>query len=157
VVSNDRALADEVRLLRHHGMRDLYVHERVATNSRMAEIEAAALRVSLPRLPAWNARRREIAGRYREAAPRLRWHAEHPRHVHHLCVLRVADREGFRARMPAMTGVHYPLAVTQQPAYRRFVRHACPRAEAWAADCVTIPCFPELTDHEVETICRALA
>jgi dTDP-3-amino-3,4,6-trideoxy-alpha-D-glucose transaminase len=157
IVTDDRALADEVRLLRHHGMRDLYVHERVATNSRMSELEAAVLRVGLRRLPAWNARRRAIALRYRAAAPELCWHADHPRHVHHLCVLRTPDRAALRARLPAATGIHYPLAVTQQPAYRHLTRAACPRAEAWAAQCLTLPCFPELRDDEVDRLCEALS
>lgn len=157
VLTDDRALADEIRLLRHHGMRELYVHERVATNSRMSEVEAAALRVGLRHLAAWNERRRSIARRYRAAAPALAWHADHERHVHHLCVLRTTDREAFRSRLPAATGIHYPLAITQQPAYRAFARAACPRAEAWAAECVTLPCFPELRDDEVDRLCEALA
>jgi len=157
IVTDDADLAGEVRLLRHHGMRDLYVHERVATNSRMSELEAAVLRIGLRHLPAWNARRRVIAQRYRAAAPQLSWHADHPRHVHHLCVLRTPDRERFRAGLPATTGIHYPLAVTQQPAYRQLTRDACPRAEAWAAECLTLPCFPELRDDEVDRLCAALA
>ena len=52
--------------------------------------------------------------------------------------------------------MHYPLAVTQQPAYRPFAREACPEAEAWAAECVTLPCFPEMTDDEIDSVCRAL-
>jgi dTDP-4-amino-4,6-dideoxygalactose transaminase len=157
VVTDDAALAAEVRLLRHHGMRDLYVHERVATNSRMSELEAAVLRVGLRHLPTWNERRRAIAERYRTAAPHLVWQDTHPRHVYHLCVLRSREREALRARLPATTGVHYPLAVTQQPAYRAFTRDACPRAEAWAAECLSLPCFPELRDDEVELLCRTLA
>jgi dTDP-4-amino-4,6-dideoxygalactose transaminase len=122
----------------------------------MSELEAAVLRIGLRHLPAWNERRRAIARRYREAAPRLAWHADHPRHVHHLCVLRSTERAALRARLPAMTAIHYPLAVTQQPAYRAFTRDACPRAEAWAAECLSLPCFPELRDDEVERLCEAL-
>jgi dTDP-4-amino-4,6-dideoxygalactose transaminase len=123
----------------------------------MSELEAAALRVALERLEAGNDRRRDIARRYRAAAPQRRWHADHPRHVHHLAVLRVGDRDAFRAALPFETAVHYPLALTQQPAYRAFARAACPQAEAWAAECVTVPCFPELTDAEVDRVCEALA
>jgi dTDP-4-amino-4,6-dideoxygalactose transaminase len=52
--------------------------------------------------------------------------------------------------------VHYPLALTEQPAYAQYVRGACPEAEAWAAECVSFPCFPELTDDEVEAVCRTI-
>jgi len=53
--------------------------------------------------------------------------------------------------------VHYPLAITQQPAYRDLAGPQCPVAESWAAGCVSVPCFPELTDAEVETVADALA
>jgi len=156
VVTDDAALAAELRLLRAHGVTDAYVHTRISTNARLSDIAAAALRVGLPRLAADNERRRVIAARYREAAPGLVWHPDHPRHVYHLCVARVPDREAFRASVPFGTGVHYPLALTQQPAYLEFVRGGCPEAEAWAAECVSFPCFPEMTDDEVEAVCRAI-
>ncbi len=160
VLSDDPDLAGRVRRLRTHGMAAGYEHGAVSQNHRMSEIEAAWLRLVLTTLADANRRRRQIARRYREAAPQLCWHADHPDHVHHLCVVRVPDRERFRAALAAggvATAVHYPLALTQQPAYRHLTRHPCPRAEAWAAQCVTLPCFPELRDDEVDTVCRALA
>ncbi len=70
VVTDDADLATTVRLLRAHGATEGYRHVRVATNARMSEIEAAALRIGLRHVAEQNARRREIASRYREAAPR---------------------------------------------------------------------------------------
>jgi dTDP-4-amino-4,6-dideoxygalactose transaminase len=156
VVTDDDELAASLRLLRAHGLTADYVHTRVSTNARLSDIAAAALRVGLRRLDADNARRREIAARYHAAAPQLRWQADHDRHVFHLCVARVADRQTFRNRVPFATGVHYPLALTQQPAYRQFVRGECREAESWAAECVSFPCFPEMTDDEIEAVCRAI-
>jgi dTDP-4-amino-4,6-dideoxygalactose transaminase len=156
VVTDDAALATELRLLRAHGVTDAYVHTRVSTNARLSDLAAAALRVGLPRLAADNERRRAIAASYRAAAPHLTWQPDDPRHVYHLCVARVPDRDAFRAAAAFGTGVHYPLALTQQPAYAEFVRDPCPEAEAWAAECVSFPCFPELTDDEVEAVCRAI-
>jgi len=156
VVTDDDGLAAAVRLLRTHGIADGYTHVRVSTNSRMSEVEAAALRVGLPRLDAQNVRRRDIAASYREAAPHLRWQQPHDSHVFHLCVARVDHRDEFRAELPFDTGVHYPRALTQQPAYVQFVTNPCPNAEAWAAECVSFPCFPEMTEEEIEAVCRAL-
>jgi dTDP-3-amino-3,4,6-trideoxy-alpha-D-glucose transaminase len=156
VVTDDDDVAATVRLLRAHGVTRDYVHTRVSTNARLSDVAAAALRVGLRRLAADNRRRREIAARYRAAAPELRWQADHERHVFHLCVARVPDRSAFRSRVSFDTGVHYPLALTQQPAYREFVRETCPEAEAWAAECVSFPCFPEMTDDEIEAVCRAI-
>jgi len=54
------------------------------------------------------------------------------------------------------TAVHYPLTISQQAGYRRFARTGAPQAMAWAATCTTMPCFPEMTDDEVTTVCHAL-
>ena len=159
VVTNDAALAAEVRTRRTHGMTQRYVHELVSQNFRMSEIEAAWLVLAFDDLEADNRRRREIASRYRDAAPGLRWQAPHPQHVYHLCVFRSSERESTRDALHDLdvaTAIHYPLAVTQQPAYRDIVRSACPEAEAWAASCISVPCFPELTDVEVDTVADAL-
>jgi dTDP-3-amino-3,4,6-trideoxy-alpha-D-glucose transaminase len=156
VVTDDAALAAAVRARRAHGLEPGYQHDIVSGNSRLSEVEAAALRVALGHLDVQTERRREIARRYREAAPQLHWQAPHPRHVFHLCVVRVPEREAFRARVPFDTGLHYPRALTQQAAYARFARQSCPVAEAWAAECVSLPCFPEMTDDEIEAVCRAL-
>ena len=53
--------------------------------------------------------------------------------------------------------MHYPRASTQEPAYAGFTRDPCPNSEAWARTCATVPCFPEMTDQEVETVAEALA
>jgi dTDP-4-amino-4,6-dideoxygalactose transaminase len=156
VVTDDDDLAAQVRLLRRHGLADGYQHTAVSGNSRLSEVEAAALRVGLRRLAEWNGRRREIAGAYRKAAPGLHWQAPHDRHVYHQCVARVPDRDRFRARVRFGTGVHYERALTQQAAYQQFVRGACPVAESWAGECVSLPCFPEMSDDEIEVVCRAL-
>jgi dTDP-4-amino-4,6-dideoxygalactose transaminase len=156
VVTDDADLAAQIRLLRAHGLTGDYEHAAVTGNSRLSEIEATALRIELRRLPEWNARRQLIARSYRDAAPEMRWQAPHERHVYHLCVVRIDDRDAFRARMPFGSAVHYPRALSQQPAYRQFVRDPCPEAESWAAECVSLPCFPEMTDDEIEIVCRAL-
>jgi dTDP-4-amino-4,6-dideoxygalactose transaminase len=81
-------------------------------------------------------------------------------HAYHLAVFRSPDRLSARAALEAhgvATAIHYPLAITQQPAYSD-LRHApCPQAEAWARECISVPCFPEMTDVEVELVGRALA
>ncbi len=55
------------------------------------------------------------------------------------------------------TAVHYPLALTQQPAYEQLFPSACPEAERWAAECVSLPCFPEMTESEIERVESALS
>ena len=123
----------------------------------MSELEAAWLRLQLPHL----ARRQPPTRATSPAAtapraPRAAL-ARRPRRPRRPPVRR-PRRRSRRASAPALaergvaTGVHYPLALTQQPAYRRFATSPCPEAEAWAAECVSLPCFPELTDDEVEQV-----
>jgi dTDP-4-amino-4,6-dideoxygalactose transaminase len=160
VVTDDPEVAALLARLRTHGMGAEYVHHEISQNFRMSEIEAVWLRLALPHLTAANERRRAIAAAYRRAAPELRWQLDHPDHVHHLAVFRTDDRDRVRdelAYRDVATAVHYPLALTQQPAYRHLTRDACPIAEAWARECVTVPCFPELTDGEIDLVAASLA
>ena len=160
VATADPELAAALRRRRAHGMTEQYVHVDVSQNFRLSELEAAWLRLQLPGFAADNARRATIARHYRSAAPHLAWQADHPDHVFHLCVARFTDRDAARAQLASAgiaTAVHYPLAITQQPAYRDLAGPPCPLAESWAAGCVSVPCFPELTDAEVDHVCDALA
>jgi dTDP-4-amino-4,6-dideoxygalactose transaminase len=160
VVTDDAALDARVRLLRAHGHTGQYVHEAISQNFRMSEIEAAWLRLGLPSLAADVDARRAIAARYRDAAPHLRWQRDDPSHAYHLCVFRARNRDDVRDRLAqagVATAVHYPLALTQQPAYRTLFPTPCPSAEAWAAECISVPCFPELTDDEINCVADALA
>ena len=159
VVTPDADLAASVRRRRNHGMTEQYVHVDISQNHRLSELEAAWLRLQVPHLRDDNRRRHDIAGRYRRAAAGLRWQEDHPDHVVHQCVVRVDDRQGFRSGLAehgVASAVHYPLALTQQPAYQRFATDPCREAETWAAECVSLPCFPELSDTEVEQVAAAV-
>jgi dTDP-4-amino-4,6-dideoxygalactose transaminase len=160
VVTDDHELAAAVRTLRTHGMTEQYVHTVVSQNFRMSELEAVWLQLGLESLAADVDERRRIAAVYRSAAPGLRWQAQHPDHGYHLCVFRSTDRDGVRqllAQRGVATAVHYPLALTRQPAYRDLLAADCPEADAWAASCVSVPCFPEMTAEEIEHVADALA
>ena len=141
-------------------MAEQYVHVDRSQSFRLSELEAAWLRLSLPDLAAGNERRRHIAARYRAAGgaalagrpPRPR---APPGGVRYRPIAREPERA--LAAKGVATAVHYPLALTQQPAYRDLARAPCPASEAWAAACVSVPCFPELTDDEVEHVVAALA
>ena len=171
VVTHDADLADQVRCRRAHGMRAQYVHELVSQNFRMSELEAAWLRLCLPNLTADNQRRRSIAAQFRAAAPHLAWQSPHERHVYHLCVFRTIHRTQVRHQLEALgvaTSVQYPLSLDAQPAYVRFAKAQLanartgavtyyPHANAWANECISVPCFPEMSDAEVAHVSRALS
>jgi dTDP-4-amino-4,6-dideoxygalactose transaminase len=157
-------LASRVRELRQYGWTERYVVGRAGgRNSRLDELQAAALRVKLPHVSAWNARRREIVAAYAEAArgSALVLPAPGPGDVGHLAVGRHPEREALGRRLAALdiaTAVHYPVADHRQPAL-----DASPgptgadEAERACAEVISLPCFAYLTDAEVEQVCAAIA
>lgn len=164
VVTSDPELAGRIRLLRNYGSREKYRHEVCGTNSRLDELQAAALRAKLPYLDAWNARRDAIAARYTEglsglpgvAPPSVRSWAEP---VWHQYVLRTAHREELRQ---ALTGagveslVHYPIAVHRSGAYARTPTAPLPRSERLAAEVLSLPMGPQLIERDAETVIAAV-
>jgi dTDP-4-amino-4,6-dideoxygalactose transaminase len=155
ICTDDDEVAARVRRLRVHGMTEQYRHVDISQNFRMSELEAAWLRMQLPLLERGTERRRQIAAHYREEAPQLDWQLPDPDHVYHLCVFKATDRGATRAALTDRgvgTAVHYPAALPEQPAYHHFTRQPCPVATDWAARCVSVPCFPEMTDDEVDLV-----
>ena len=166
IATDDAALAERLAALRQYGWRQHYVSDEVGVNSRLDELQAAILRVKLPYLDAQNARRGAIAGRYDAALagggivpPARRPGAEH---VFHQYVLRVADRAAVQVALRAQgigTGVHYPVPVHLQPAYRDRVAlgpAGCRETARASAEVLSLPMYPELSDGAVAQICEAL-
>jgi len=163
VVTSDDELAKRLRALRQYGWEQRYVSSQPGMNSRMDECQAAALRVLLPALPARNERRKAIREAVLEAGSGGSWRAPGSvgeDHVAHLCILQTEQREALGmalAEHEISTAIHYPMADWQQPALAG--REDQPRLEVTEAACrtvLTVPCFPEMTDEETETLCRAL-
>jgi len=159
VVSSDLDLVERMRMIRSYGQASRYEHAIEGINSRLDEIQAAMLGAKLPGLDRSNARRREIANRYRDALlpTGLRPLELLPdrNHVFHLFVVETVDRERFRsllAERGVETLVHYPLPIHLQPAYRQLGAGGVSLAvsEALCAGIVSLPMYPELLDEEVE-------
>jgi dTDP-4-amino-4,6-dideoxygalactose transaminase len=166
VTTDDAALAERLRSLRNYGSRAKYVHGERGLNSRLDELQAAILRVRLPRLEATNARRRAIAAAYDAALAdsAARPLARLPERVNafHLYVVRVPDRDAFQralAQAGVQTLVHYPRPLHGHPPYAELGRRGVPLtvSERLADEIVSLPLFPELTDAEVERVATAAA
>jgi len=166
VTTDDEALAERIAALRQYGWRERYVSDLPGVNSRLDELQAAILRVKLSRLDAANARRVAIASAYDEALADTPF-APPPRrpnttHVFHQYVIRCPDRASVQARLRAAgigTGVHYPVPIHLQPAYRGRIPlgpSACRETERAAGEVLSLPMFPELDDAQVERVCTAL-
>jgi hypothetical protein len=166
LATGDAALAQRIAAIRQYGWHERYISAEVGVNSRLDELQAAILRVRLPLLDAGNARRRTIAAAYDAAltggpiaAPARRAGVEH---VFHQYVLRSADRTAIQARLKAQgvgTGIHYPMPVHLQPAYKDRVAlgpAACGETARAAMEVFSLPMYPELSDAQVEQVCGAL-
>lgn len=157
-------VAERVRLLRDHGSSRKYTHVELGACSRLDELQAALLRVKLKRLPEWNERRRAIAGRYSAALAGLplTLPVERPpaRHVYHQYTVRSAKREALVAALGGLgvgTTVHYPSTIPAQPLFSRpNADREFPVATQAAAEVLGLPCFPELSDPEVDQVVDAV-
>ena len=169
VATGDDVLAVSLRSLRLHGSTATYFHERVGGNFRLDALQAAVLNVKLPRLEAWNERRRAVARRYAELladavrAERIVLPVEVPgrRHVYHQYVVRVRDRDGVKRRLAergVASAVFYPVPLHLQNCFSELGGREgdFPQAERAAKEVLALPVFPELTDAEVERVAEAV-
>ena len=163
VVTTRDDVAERVRRLRHHGDTGRYHHVELGYCSRLDEVQAAWLRVKLRRLGEWTERRRRIAARYLAglAGLPLRLPVERPgaRHVYHLFTVRHPQRDALAKRLSDAgvgTAVHYPRAVPDQPLFAADGERRWPEAYRAAREVLSLPCFPEMTDAEVDGVIDAV-
>ena len=168
VITNDAGVAKRLRMLRMHGGADKFNHEIQGRNSRLDELQAVVLRIKLPHLDEWNRRRRQLAQQYTECfnAAKVRSivlpiEAPNTRHIYHLYVVRVPQRDVVRqglADAGITTGIHYPIPLHKEIVYRSLgcANASLPQAERAAAETLTLPLFPELTEREVRRVVDAL-
>ena len=162
VVTDDEALADRVRVLRNYGSHVKYYNEMKGFNSRLDELQASVLRVKLSHLDDWNKRRQRIAEFYSQSLKgipglMLPWVPELTDPVWHLFVVRHAERERLQEHLAAAgidTLIHYPLPPHLQTAYSemRFSAGAFPEAERMAAEVLSLPMGPHLTQSQQERV-----
>jgi dTDP-4-amino-4,6-dideoxygalactose transaminase len=166
VVTNDRALAAKIRILRDHGQETKYHHSCIGWNARMDGIQAAVLRVKLKGLDRGNAARRAHARRYEELLAglddlTLPLAAEYGVPIYHLYVVRVPERDRILQALAGRgiaCGIHYPTPIHRQDAYRSLGLGpgSFPIAERCAGEILSLPMFPELTPKQIETVAREL-
>jgi dTDP-4-amino-4,6-dideoxygalactose transaminase len=167
-VTGPRAeLLERVRLLANHGQSERYLHSHVGTNSRLDSLQAAVLNCRLTLLDDDNARRRDLAARYREqlaGVGDLVFPAERAgdEPVFHQLTVRTARRGELACALAGQgiaTAVHYPSPLHLQPALAALssVSPELPAATAAATEVLCLPMFPELTGEEVDRVGAAIA
>ncbi len=162
VTTNNAELAAAVRQLRDHGQSQKYHHEVEGFNGRLHSIQARFLDIKLRHLDGWNAGRRDRANRYLSALagiegvrlPEIHADAEP---VWHLFVIETEGRDDlqkFLGSKNVQSGLHYPIPLHLQPAYARlgYKKGDFPLSERSAAELLSLPMFPELTDEQVDWV-----
>jgi dTDP-4-amino-4,6-dideoxygalactose transaminase len=166
VTTNDPDLAAKMRALRHHGQFQPNVFPVVGYNYRLDTLKAAVLGVKLAHLDRWNARRREIAGRYRsrlkgsEFAFQARVAGSDP--VFHILAVRHPRQRAVQDALAAAGigwGKHIVPPAHRHPAYAHILRdgQSLPVSESLSDHLVSLPVFPELTDGQVDYVADVLS
>ena len=166
VVTQDRNLADKIRMIRDHGQSRKYFHDMEGYNGRLDSIQAGVLRIKLKRLREWNDARRAHAKYYDELLskiPGITLTTEAPEavSVYHLYVIQVEDRDGlqkFLSEKGVATGLHYPMPLHLQKAYAHMglAGGSFPVAEKVAGRLLSLPMYPELTNEQIEYVVDAI-
>ena len=166
VLTNSAALARKVRLLGDHGSEQKYLHAELGFNSRMDSLQAVVLRAKLRKLADWNERRRRAAEYYHEllaemddvVLPRT---APGNLHVWHLYVVQVPRRDHVLKVLHehgVQAGIHYPVALHLQPAFRgkEYGPGDFPVAEVAAGRILSLPLYPHITQSQQRAVADAL-
>ncbi len=166
IVTNDKDLASQLRMLRFHGCQTKYYHEKIGYNSRLDEMQAAILRVKLRYLDQWNEGRRERAKVYDQllADTKIQPPGLDPlaTPIYHLYVLRTEERSTLMERLKAggvANAIYYPVPLHLQRAFRNlgYKMGDFPVAEKACEQALAIPCYPELSleqQHEIAAIIK---
>ena len=164
-VTSSAEMAGRLDVLRRHGGRVKYYHERLGYNSRLDELQAAILRVKLRHLDVWTEGRRRVAARYDELLAGLPITTPHQapgmRHVYHQYTIRAPRRDQLQSFLNEQgigTMIYYPLPLHLQGMYADLGLGAgsFPEAERAAGEVLALPIYPELTDDQIEQVANAI-
>jgi dTDP-4-amino-4,6-dideoxygalactose transaminase len=163
VTAADPELADRVRLLRFHGSRDKQTFDAVGYNSRLDELQAAALRIFLHHLDEWNEGRRAAAARYAELGlgEVCELPADEPGHVYHMYVVRTGERERFTAALDQAAigwAAYYTTPLHLQPALAElgYEQGSLPETERAARETLALPIWPAISREQQERVVECL-
>jgi dTDP-4-amino-4,6-dideoxygalactose transaminase len=165
VLTDDDELARCVQLLRVHGQAEKYNHKIYGWNSRLDELQAAALRIKLPTLDKDNARRAAIAEMYSQAFQQLPLKVPpvfaNRTSVYHQYVIETPHRDELRKYLESRgvgTGLYYPLPLHQHEAWsaREMPCYSLPESERYSRENLALPVFAELEDDEIAYIISAV-
>ena len=167
ITTNNEAMARTMRILRDHGQAQKYYHQMEGYNGRLDALQAGFLSTKLPHLAKWNRERQEAAKRYDHALAGIAevvapFCPDSARSVYHLYVIRVSDRNALQkhlAKNGIGTGIHYPVPLHLQEAYRhlQYPAGSFPVCERVASEILSLPMFPQLRPDQSQRVVREVA
>lgn len=166
ILMNDDAAAEKAKSLRFHGMSSSYCYQHVGFCSRLDALQAAVLRVKLPKIVEWNNTRREHAAVYNQALQGNRItapvEAAGNHHIYHQYTVRTPNREATQAALKEAgvdSAIYYPAPLHVQEAYAflGYKEGDFPVSEQASKEVLSIPVHPELTPEQVRTVADALS
>jgi len=161
ITTDNEKLAKEIKMLSDHGREEKYRHEMKGFNFRLDNLQAAILDVKLNHLSDWTKSRREVAERYQtnlsDLPIRLPKESDSSKHTYHLFVIRSNQRQDLKGDLDKMgisTGIHYPIPLHEQPAYRTAMESDITLSvtENISNDVLSLPMYPELSENQIEYI-----
>jgi dTDP-4-amino-4,6-dideoxygalactose transaminase len=171
MTTDDDKLAERLFALRVHGSKERYYHKWVGLNSRLDGFQGAVLRVKLPHLDAWTARRKANADRYRSLFTDaglteqigLPFERENCRHIYNQFVIRIPDhRDSVRTYLTENgvgTDIYYPVPLHLQECfeYLGYKKGDLPESERAADESLALPIFPELKPDQQEYVVEKIS
>lgn len=167
ITTNNEAMAKTMRILRDHGQAQKYYHQIEGYNGRLDALQAGFLTTKLRYLTEWNRNRQEVAKHYDQAfaavdgvvAP---FCPDSARSVYHLYVIRVRQREALQkhlAKLGIGTGIHYPVPLHLQEAYRhlQYPAGSFPVCERVASEILSLPMYPQLRPDQSRRVINEVA
>jgi dTDP-4-amino-4,6-dideoxygalactose transaminase len=168
VTTNDPEIAAIVRKLKEHGQKTRYIHDTIGVNSRLDSLQAAILTIKLRYLDEWNGKRSQVAQRYQKllqscAQIALPSTSKQGKSVWNQFTIRIltGKRDEVRDRLQEKgisSMIYYPRPLHLQPVYQPLNYHVgqLPNAEQVAAEVLSLPMFPELSQEEQDRVVYGL-
>jgi dTDP-4-amino-4,6-dideoxygalactose transaminase len=162
VTTNNEAMARMIKMLRDHGQAQKYYHQIEGFNGRLDALQAGFLTTKLRHLANWNRKRQEAARQYDQALAAVPgvvapFCPDYARSVYHLYVIRVRERDALQkhlAKSGVGTGIHYPVPLHLQEAYRnlQYPAGSFPVCERVASEILSLPMYPQLRADQIERV-----
>jgi len=159
VIVNDENVAKKIKMLSDHGRSSKYEHFFEGYNYRLDNLHAAILRVMLTKLDEWVDVRRKKARLYNELLKdivEIPVERKYNKHAYYMYVIKVEKRDELMMYLKengVSCGIHYPIPLHLQPAYKHLNFGSFPITENCAKKILSLPLYPEISDEEIRYVC----